>query len=143
MRDAIFAGFHPCKRCRPLEVPGAHPEWVAGLITRLEQEPEQRIRDRDLRAVGVEPDRARRYFQQRYGMTFHAFARGYRLRRALEQLRRGADLDEVAMSHGFESHSGFRDAFGRLLGRAPGQSRAVDCVTVSWLESPVGPLVAG
>jgi AraC family transcriptional regulator of adaptative response/methylated-DNA-[protein]-cysteine methyltransferase len=143
VRDAMFAGFRPCKRCRPLEVPGAHPEWAARLIARLEKVPEQRIRDRDLLAVGVDPDRARRYFQQRYGMTFHAFARGYRLRRAFEQLRRGVDLDEVAMSHGFESHSGFRDAFGRLLGSAPGQSRSADCVTITWMESPVGPLVAG
>ena len=47
------------------------------------------------------------------------------------------------MSHGFESHSGFRDASGRLVGRAPGRGRALDLVTVSWLESPLGPLVAG
>jgi AraC family transcriptional regulator of adaptative response/methylated-DNA-[protein]-cysteine methyltransferase len=143
VKAAMFAGFRPCKRCRPLELSGAHPTWAADLIARLEKAPEQRVRDADLRALGVEPERARRYFQQRYGMTFHAFARGYRLRRAFEQLRRGVNLDEVAMSHGFESHSGFRDAFGRLLGRAPGQSESVDCVTVSWLESPVGPLVAG
>ncbi len=143
VKDAMFAGFRPCKRCRPLEVPGAHPAWVTGLIARLEKEPQRRIRDQDLRAVGIEPERARRYFQQRYGMTFHAFARGYRLRRAFEQLRRGADLDEVAMSHGFESHSGFREAFGRVVGDAPGRSRSADCVTLSWLESPVGPLVAG
>lgn len=143
VRDALFAGYRPCKRCRPLETPGAHPRWVARLIARLEQDPARRMRDRDLRTMGVEPERARRYFQQRYGMTFHAFARGYRLRGALQQLRRGADLDEVAMSHGFESHSGFRDAFARLIGRAPGQSRALGLVTVSWLESPLGPLVAG
>jgi AraC family transcriptional regulator, regulatory protein of adaptative response / methylated-DNA-[protein]-cysteine methyltransferase len=47
------------------------------------------------------------------------------------------------MSHGFESYRGFRAAFGRLVGRAPGRSRAQDPVTVSWLESPLGPLVAG
>jgi AraC family transcriptional regulator of adaptative response/methylated-DNA-[protein]-cysteine methyltransferase len=143
VKDALFAGFRPCKRCRPLESLGAHPAWAARLIARLEREPERRIRDRDLRAAGVEPERARRFFQRRYGMTFHAFARGYRLRRAFAELKQGTDLDEVAMSHGFASHSGFRDAFGRLLGRAPGQSEAIDCVTVSWLESPVGPLVAG
>jgi AraC family transcriptional regulator of adaptative response/methylated-DNA-[protein]-cysteine methyltransferase len=143
VKEAMFAGFRPCKRCRPLEVPGAHPEWVSGLLDRLEREPDRRIRDYDLRAAGVEPERARRYFQQRYGMTFHAFARGYRLRRAFEQLRRGVKLDEVAMSHGFESHSGFRDAFERLIGQPPGRSRSADCVTVSWMESPVGPLVAG
>lgn len=143
VKDALFAGFRPCKRCRPLEVPGAHPAWVAGLIARLERTPERRFRDEDLRALGVEPGRARRYFRGRYGMTFHAFARGYRLRRAFERLRRGADLDEVAMSHGFESHSGFRDAFGRLLGNPPGRSRSAECVTAAWLESPLGPLVVG
>lgn len=143
VKEAMFAGFRPCKRCRPLEVPGAHPEWVAGLLDRLEREPDRRIRDSDLRAAGVEPEKARRYFQQRYGMTFHAFARGYRLRRAFEQLRRGVKLDEVAMSHGFESHSGFRDAFERLVGQPPGRGRSSECVTVCWIESPVGPLVAG
>jgi AraC family transcriptional regulator of adaptative response/methylated-DNA-[protein]-cysteine methyltransferase len=143
VHDALFAGFRPCKRCRPLEVPGAHPPWAARLIAHLEKQPDQRLRDRDLRALDVEPDRARRYFQQRYGMTFHAFARGYRLRRAFEQLRRGVKLDEVAMSHGFESHSGFREAFARVVGRAPGRSRGADCVTVTWIESPLGPLVAG
>jgi AraC family transcriptional regulator of adaptative response/methylated-DNA-[protein]-cysteine methyltransferase len=99
VREALFAGYRPCKRCRPLEVPGAHPAWATRLIARVEREPDKRIRDRDLQAAGVTPDRARRYFQQRYGMTFHAFARGYRLRRAFEELRRGSDLDEVAMSH--------------------------------------------
>src|SRR5688572_26123653 len=143
VKEAMFAGFRACKRCRPLEVPGAHPEWVTGLLDRLEREPDRRIRDYDLRSAGVGPDRARRFFQQRYGMTFHAFARGYRLRRAFGELKQGAGLDEVAMSHGFESHSGFREAFGRLLGSAPGRSDGIDCVTVAWLESPVGPLVAG
>jgi AraC family transcriptional regulator of adaptative response/methylated-DNA-[protein]-cysteine methyltransferase len=143
VRDAMFAGYRPCKRCRPLEAQGAPPVWVARLIARLEREPERRIRERDLRAAGVAPDRARRYFQRHYGMTFHAFARGFRLRRAFELLKRGADLDEVAMTHGFESHSGFREAFGKLLGHPPGKSVTADCVTVGWMESPIGPLVAG
>lgn len=143
VKDAVLAGYRPCRRCRPLEVPGAHPPWVARLVARLEQDPERRIRDQDLRGMGVEPARARRYFQQRYGMTFHAFARGFRLRRAFQLLRQGADLDEVAMSHGFESHSGFRGALGKVVGSAPGKSRTLGLVTLSWLESPLGPLVAG
>jgi AraC family transcriptional regulator of adaptative response/methylated-DNA-[protein]-cysteine methyltransferase len=143
VKDAMFAGYRPCKRCRPLEVPGAHPQWVDRLLAEVDKDPERRIRDRDLRAMGIEPARARRYFQRRYGMTFHAFARGHRLRCAFQQLRQGAGLDEVAMTHGFESHSGFRDAFGRTVGQAPGRSRGMDLVTLSWLESPLGPLVAG
>jgi AraC family transcriptional regulator of adaptative response/methylated-DNA-[protein]-cysteine methyltransferase len=143
VKEALFAGYRPCKRCRPLEVHGTPPAWVAGLVARVEREPQRRMRDRDLREMGIEPDRARRYFQRRFGMTFHAFARGTRLRRAFAQLKQGTDLDEVAMTHGFESHSGFRDAFSKALGRAPGQSRSIECVTVTWLEGPVGPLIAG
>jgi AraC family transcriptional regulator of adaptative response/methylated-DNA-[protein]-cysteine methyltransferase len=141
--EAMHAGYRPCKRCRPLEAPGAHPAWAAGLIARLEAAPDERIRDRDLRAEGIDPARARRYFRKRYAMTFHAFARAVRLRGAFQRLRRGAPLDEVAMSHGFESHSGFRDAFGRVVGEAPGRSRAMGLVTLARLESPLGPLLAG
>ena len=141
MKAAMFAGFRPCKRCRPLEVAGENPAWVERLIARLRTEPEQRIRDQDLRAMKIEPARARRYFQQHYGMTFHAFARGWRLRGAFQLLKKGADLDQVALGHGYESHSGFRDAFARLVGTPPGRSRGSDIVTVSWIESPLGPLV--
>jgi AraC family transcriptional regulator of adaptative response/methylated-DNA-[protein]-cysteine methyltransferase len=141
--EAERAGFRPCLRCRPQDVPGTHPAWVQDLLARLEEHPAQRVRNRDLEALGVAPERARRYFQRHYGMTFHAFARARRLRGALEDLRRGTDLDQVALSHGFESHSGFRDAFVRTVGRPPGQSRATTCVTLVWLESPLGPLVAG
>src|SRR5256885_6627151 len=76
-------------------------------------------------------------------MTFHAYARGRRLGGAFQQLRRGARLDEVVMGNGFESHSGFRDAFARTFGQAPGRSRTGDCVVCTWIESPLGPLVAG
>jgi AraC family transcriptional regulator of adaptative response/methylated-DNA-[protein]-cysteine methyltransferase len=143
VRAALLAGFRPCKRCRPLEAAGAHPDWVEKLLARLESAPDQRIREGDLRSMGVEPARARRYFLKHYGMTFHAFARGWRLRGAFQLLKKGADLDEVAMGHGYESHSGFRDAFARLVGSPPGRSREADCVTVSWIESPLGPLVVG
>jgi len=141
VKATMFAGFRPCKRCRPLEVAGENPAWVERLIERLRAEPERRIRDQDLREMKIEPARARRYFQQHYGMTFHAFARGWRLRGAFQLLKKGAQLDQVALGHGFESHSGFRDAFSRLVGAPPGKSRSSDVVTVSWIESPLGPLV--
>jgi AraC family transcriptional regulator of adaptative response/methylated-DNA-[protein]-cysteine methyltransferase len=76
-------------------------------------------------------------------MTFHAFARGRRLSGAFDRLRRGAAIDDVAFDSGFESHSGFRDAFARTFGRPPGKSRDGQCVSVTWIESPLGPLVAG
>ena len=142
-REALFAGFRPCRRCRPLSVGGAPPDWVELLLARVEQDPARRIRDGDLRSLGIDPARARRHFLKAYGMTFHAYCRARRLSGALAQIRGGQSLDEVALGSGFDSHSGFREAFARTFGRPPGKSRDADCVLVTWIESPIGPLVAG
>jgi AraC family transcriptional regulator of adaptative response/methylated-DNA-[protein]-cysteine methyltransferase len=61
---------------------------------------------------------------------------------ALKQIRQGAVLDEVALGNGYESHSGFRDAFARTFGQSPGRSREAGCIVTTWVESPLGPLVA-
>jgi AraC family transcriptional regulator of adaptative response/methylated-DNA-[protein]-cysteine methyltransferase len=143
VREALFAGFRPCRRCDPLNAYGGTPEWVRGLLDTIEREPERRLHDEDLRAGGLDPATVRRFFMRQYGMTFHAYARGRRLSGAFDQLRKGAPLDDVALGSGFDSHSGFRDAFARTFGQAPGRSRDADPVLVSWVESPLGPLVVG
>src|SRR5438093_5571834 len=143
VREAMFAGYRPCKRCRPLDAAGRPPDWVAQLIGRVDAAPTQRITDGELRDLGIERARARRYFQKSFGMTFQAYCRARRMGEALGQLRRGAGLADVALDHGYDSHSGFRDAFVRTFGRPPGKSRQSGCVAVSWTESPLGPLVGG
>src|SRR5689334_13564857 len=63
--DARRAGFRPCKRCRPEEAPG-DPPWVRDLIAALDRSPGERLADEDLRALGIDPARARRYFREHY-----------------------------------------------------------------------------
>jgi AraC family transcriptional regulator of adaptative response/methylated-DNA-[protein]-cysteine methyltransferase len=140
VREAIFAGYRPCKRCRPLETDGRPPDWIDRALE-MAQRAEARIRDSELKRTGIDPYRVRRYFQKHYGMTFQAYCRAQRMGDALTELRTGATLDDVALGNGFESHSGFRDAFMRTFGRAPGASRTLDRIVVSWQESPLGPLV--
>jgi AraC family transcriptional regulator, regulatory protein of adaptative response / methylated-DNA-[protein]-cysteine methyltransferase len=140
VREAIFAGYRPCKRCRPLETDGRPPDWVDRALAMV-QGAEARIRDSELKKSGIDPFRVRRYFQEHYGMTFQAYCRAQRMGDALHELRTGASLDDVALGNGFESHSGFRDAFMRTFGRPPGASRNLDRIVVSWQESPLGPLV--
>ena len=142
-REAVFAGFRPCKRCRPMAAQGAPPEWIEDLLAKVEQDPSGRYSDSFLRSIGLDPARVRRYFHKTYGMTFQAYCRGRRLGKALQQIRLGADLDDVALGHGFDSHSGFRDAFARTFGTPPGKSREAECIVTAWIESPLGPLVAG
>jgi AraC family transcriptional regulator of adaptative response/methylated-DNA-[protein]-cysteine methyltransferase len=141
-REAIFAGYRPCKRCRPLETNGRPPDWVERLLAEVERHPTGRLRDAELRKLSIDPARARRYFLKHYGMTFQAYYRGRRMGEALQQIRQGADLDDVVLGNGYDSHSGFRDAFQRTFGQPPGHSRGADCIVTTWVESPIGPLVA-
>jgi len=140
-REALFAGYRPCKRCRPLDTDGRPPEWVSRAMV-MAIDSETRIKDAELRRSGIDPARVRRYFQKHYGITFQAYCRSQRMGDALNQLRKGASLDDIALGNGYESHSGFRDAFVRTFGRTPGTSHDLDRIVVSWIESPIGPLVA-
>jgi AraC family transcriptional regulator, regulatory protein of adaptative response / methylated-DNA-[protein]-cysteine methyltransferase len=140
--EARLAGYRPCRRCRPLETDGRPPEWAARLLAALDERPERRLRSADLRAMGVTPERARRFFRKEYGMTFDAWTRARRLGDALARLNEGETIDDAAMDAGYESLSGFREAFGRRFGAPPGRGRAGECVLATWLPTPLGPMVA-
>lgn len=139
---AVFAGYRACKRCRPLEV-DEQPAWAAALLAEVERGPLPRITDAELKARGIDPATVRRYFLRHYGMTFQAFTRARRLSAALEQIRANEPLDAAGFDSGYESPSGFRDAFFRTFGDTPGSFRTGECVFLSWIRSPLGPLVAG
>jgi AraC family transcriptional regulator of adaptative response/methylated-DNA-[protein]-cysteine methyltransferase len=143
VREALFAGFRPCKRCRPLANGSETPDWVEQLLTQIDADPAKRVRDADLRQRGIEPARARRYFRKHFGITFQAYGRARRMGKALAQIRNQSTIDEVVLGNGFQSHSGFRDAFVKTFGMPPGKSASADCILLDWIESPLGPLIAG
>ncbi len=140
--DAQAAGYRPCKRCRPTDVSGEHPAWVTGLLERLERTPAERITDRDLRAMGIDPVKTRRYFRHHFAMTFHAYQRSRRLGMALDSINQGGDLMHVAFNSGFESNSGFREAFRQLFGQPPGRARGARHISASLVTTPIGPFIA-
>jgi len=141
VKDAVFAGYRPCKRCSPTE--SSAPEWVRDLLGTVDQNAGARIRESGLREMGLESARVRRYFLREYGMTFQAYCRARRLGQAFERIRSGAPIDDAVFDSGFESHSGFRTAFARLFGMPPGRIEHGDCVRLAWIETPLGPMVAG
>lgn len=141
-KEAIFAGYRPCKRCRPMEAKGKLPEWAEVLLKKIEENPEKKYNAAFLRSEKIDPAKARRFFMKNFGMTFHAYCRGRRLGVSFEQIRMGKDLDDVALGYGYESHSGFRDAFRKTFGNPPGKSRNSEFIVSAWIESPMGPLVA-
>lgn len=143
VRECVGAGYRPCKRCQPLEAGGQPPAWVTDLMARVEAMEEPRLRAADLRALGVTPERARRWFKRHYGLSFAAWCRGHRLARAFTDIRNGTSLDDATFASGFASHSGFRSAFQRVFGAAPGRTGGTRRIVLAFLESPLGPLLAG
>lgn len=139
-KAALHAGFRPCKRCRPL----AHPNDEGALkllVEAIEKEPHKRWRDRDFRALGIDQSTARRQFKKRFGMTFMEYARARRMGLALLSLRGGASVIDAQQDAGYESGSGFREAYGRIIGTPP-KDRSAKVLLASWLDSPLGPILA-
>jgi len=140
--ECLRAGFRPCRRCRPLEREPDAPPVVARLLAEVEAEPTARLRDLDLARRGIDPSTARRAFKRYCGMTFQAYHRARRMGLALAGVRQGKSMIDLQLDHGFESASGFRTAFNRLLGTAPSRSQSVDCLYARWIETPLGPMLA-
>lgn len=143
VREALFAGYRPCKRCRPMHVNNVTPPWIQTLLDEIENNPSISLNDYDLRARGIDPARVRRYFHKYYGMTFHAYRRGRRLSRSFEKIRNGDGLDDVIFDSGYSSHSGFRSAFAKIFGKSPGKSETVSRIETTWIETPLGPMLTG
>lgn len=140
--DALYAGYRPCKRCRPMELGEKPPAWIEPVLQAVESNPQDRLRDRDIRRLGIAPERARRWFKTRYGMTFQGYHRARRMGIALKTIREGGDAIDAAMETGYESDSGFRDAFERVLGAPPKRAEGLNAMLASWIETPLGPMLA-
>jgi AraC family transcriptional regulator of adaptative response/methylated-DNA-[protein]-cysteine methyltransferase len=138
---ALLAAYRPCERCRPLSHPNETSDVVRRLVAAVEREPLKRWRDADFDALAVHASTARRQFQRRFGMTFVEYARARRLGSAFKAIRSGERVIDAQLDAGFESPSGFRDAFARIMG-APPASRATRALFAAWLDTPLGPMTA-
>jgi AraC family transcriptional regulator of adaptative response/methylated-DNA-[protein]-cysteine methyltransferase len=118
------------------------PNWLAPLVDELRRHPDLKLRDHDLRVRGLDPVQVRRIFKRSFGMTFQAYQRACRLGTAMKSLHAGASTLDAGMDAGFESDSGFREAFARVFGETPGRARKTAVLTAAWIETPLGPMLA-
>jgi AraC family transcriptional regulator of adaptative response/methylated-DNA-[protein]-cysteine methyltransferase len=140
-QQALLASYRPCKRCRPLSHPDETSDAVRVLVDAVEQAPDKRWRDADFDALHLHASTARRQFRRRFGMTFVQYARARRLGAALKMLRAGERVIMAQLDAGYESGSGFRDAFTSLMG-APPASRNARALFAAWLDTPLGLMTA-
>jgi AraC family transcriptional regulator of adaptative response/methylated-DNA-[protein]-cysteine methyltransferase len=141
-QEALLASFRPCKRCKPLCYPRGISDLVQMLIEAVEENPEKRWKDKDFEEICANATKARRQFKKRFGMTFVAYARARRMGLAMKQIRQGEKIIEAQLSSGYESGSGFRDAFSRIIGDAPSKAREDKLLKAAWLDTPLGAMLA-
>jgi AraC family transcriptional regulator of adaptative response/methylated-DNA-[protein]-cysteine methyltransferase len=142
IQEALHRGYRPCLLCEPMSAGAAAPNWLAPLLEELKVHPDARLRDHDLRVRGLDPVQVRRTFKRGFGMTFQAYQRAIRLGTAMKALHEGTPTIDAGMEAGFESDSGFRDAFARVFGETPGRARGTAFLAATWIETPLGPMLA-
>jgi AraC family transcriptional regulator of adaptative response/methylated-DNA-[protein]-cysteine methyltransferase len=141
-QQALLASLRPCKRCRPLSHPNSVSELVRILVEAVEKNPEKLWKDKDFQQLSVDVTTARRQFKKRFGMTFVEYARARRMGLAMKQIRAGEAVIDAQLATGYESSSGFRDAFSRILGAAPTKLGQNCILKAAWLDTQLGPMIA-
>lgn len=136
------AGYRPCRRCRPLSAIGAREPLVEDLLGALDARPEHRWSEDDLARRGLDPSTVRRAFKRHLGITFLDLARHRRLGAAARHLKGGSRVIDAQIEAGYESSSGFRAAFARLIGEPPASAPGRALFFADWIETPLGPMVA-
>jgi AraC family transcriptional regulator of adaptative response/methylated-DNA-[protein]-cysteine methyltransferase len=75
-------------------------------------------------------------------MTFQAYQRARRVGRALNEVRNGEAVIAAQVNNGFESASGFWEAFRRVFGAPVSAAERINCLYARWLETPLGAMLA-
>jgi AraC family transcriptional regulator of adaptative response/methylated-DNA-[protein]-cysteine methyltransferase len=142
-REALLAGFRPCRVCHPMTTRELFPGEMKAFLSELERNPNIRLTDADLRARGVDPVALRRWFKRNHGLTFQGYLRALRIGAAFGQIAHGESTVDAAFASGWESASAFVEAFKKYTGSAPAEARGKTLVKVTRIASPLGPLLAG
>lgn len=142
VKEALQAGYRPCKLCHPLEAREPVPGMIQDLLDEVEDHPTVRITDRNLGARGLDPDTVRAWFKKHHGLTFQGYQRARRLAEAFGRIRQGETVAQAALGSGFDSLSAFGDSFRRTFGTAPTKTSAQTILRMTRFETPLGPMVA-
>jgi len=142
-KDALDAGYRPCKICRPTEKAHEVPKQVEAAIELIRNNPKEKITDYQLKQHEISPELVRRWFKKHYGMTFQAFQRMYRINNAFQEIKGGKKATETAFDSGYESLSGFGYTYKKFIGKSPKSSLKNDVILITRFTTPLGPMFVG
>ncbi|MGB9476634.1 MAG: trifunctional transcriptional activator/DNA repair protein Ada/methylated-DNA--[protein]-cysteine S-methyltransferase, partial [Candidatus Udaeobacter sp.] len=140
--EALGSGYRPCMRCHPMDPNQRPPKLIERLRREVERAPDGRLTDKELTALAIDPSTARRQFKRHYGMTFQGYHRARRMGLALSQVRGGDRVEKARNGSGFESESGFREAFTKIFGKPPSNAKTHAPLFAERIDTPLGPIIA-
>jgi AraC family transcriptional regulator of adaptative response/methylated-DNA-[protein]-cysteine methyltransferase len=120
-----------------LSFPQAIPAEVQLLVNAVEEHPEKRWKESDFSALGLNSVTARRKFKEVYNMTFVQYARARRMGLAFKEISQGSKVIDQQLESGYESASGFNDAFTKIMGN-PAKKVAARTLNASFISTPIG-----
>jgi AraC family transcriptional regulator of adaptative response/methylated-DNA-[protein]-cysteine methyltransferase len=120
------AGFRPCKRCRPGELPLAarRAAKVAELCRFIESAERAPTLEELARRVAMSPSHLHRRFKDVTGLTPKAYAAAHRAQRLRGALGRGETVTAAIYDAGYGSNGRFYAESDRVLGMTPARYRA-------------------
>ena len=139
-KEALDAGYRPCKICKPTENANKAPEQVEKAMKLVRNNPKVKISDYQLRQLQISPELVRRWFKKHYGITFQAYQRMYRINSAFQELKGGKKTIDAAFESGYDSLSGFGYTYKKVVGKSPKLSNKNSVILISRLTTELGPM---
>jgi AraC family transcriptional regulator, regulatory protein of adaptative response / methylated-DNA-[protein]-cysteine methyltransferase len=124
--DAESAGFRPCKRCKPDQVPLAeqHAKTIADLCRLIESAEHVPTLEQLSNHAGLSAFHLHRVFKATTGVTPKQYAAAHRAKRVKSELGRSNTVTEAIYGAGYNSNGCFYENSNDVLGMTPTSYRA-------------------
>jgi AraC family transcriptional regulator of adaptative response/methylated-DNA-[protein]-cysteine methyltransferase len=119
--DAERAGFRPCKRCKPDQLPLAvqHAEMIAELCRLIENAEQAPTLEHLANHAGLSAFHLHRLFKAITGVTPKQYAAAHRAKRVKSELDRSNTVTDAIYSAGYNSNGRFYEQSNDVLGMTP------------------------
>ena len=124
--DAERAGFRPCKRCKPDQLPlaGQQAAQVAEICRLIENADAAPTLAELASHAGLSTHHFHRVFKAVTGLTPKAYATAHRAKRVRNELGRGGTVTAAIFDAGYNSNGRFYEKSNAVLGMTPTNYRA-------------------
>jgi AraC family transcriptional regulator of adaptative response/methylated-DNA-[protein]-cysteine methyltransferase len=136
VKEALDYGYKPCDACDPIWKEVRDSAWV-NLHERIITDPFFSIRDSKLKEIGIDPIRLRRFFKNRFGITFQAYLKYHRINHRFGNILHGLNASQ---------HRAYRlrpPAVNETEEAYRSKNEEHVKVAITRIDTPIGPMLAG